>query len=311
MQSQTPFSVPRKHKLNIWKKTTTYFPDSAIKLGASVFTNGSFNLYSGKNPGWLAVIKYHAELTWLKFQIAGIRAVWKVQAVFSPFYNTLLKLLDFIETAAIDALKQKYYGNTIPEGYIYGKRDNITETSQSRPKHHHFGRKSGRAFADYVIARGEAPAIDEVIGGLFRTVDNYTDANDNPRDLPSPDGVSEKHQTNDMGYWGLVPLAIDDPILRKAGLEGALESLSSFDRRNYPDLPSTPLPGLLFIVFFGGDTSVMAQNLISVRVKDAVRIDGSDSILFGRDTTILVGDGDKMSERKKLYNHWGYCCRKE
>jgi len=55
----------------------------------------------------------------------------------------------------------------------------------------------------------------------------------------------------------------------------------------------------------------MCGYLSSARIRDVVRIDGSDSVLLGHDTDISVGAGDDMSDYKKLYNRWGYFCLKK
>ena len=275
---------PRKHKLYIWQKTQPYFPDSAVKLGASVFTNGSFNLYSGGRTGATAHILYDLEVVGLWAEFGGIGVLTQQDA-----YQSELGLL-----------KRKYFGDSVAQGYIYGNREHIVETKNSRPHQHYFGRRADRFFPDYEINEGDPPPIAEFIGGLFRTVENY--------DIGS-DSQDAHKQSNDFGYWGLAPLSIQDKDLKEGSIESALEELQNYDRQHNPDLSACL--GVLITVFYGGNTQELAKILISARVKDAVRIDGSDSILFGHGAEILVGKDDEMSDAKKLYNKWGYQCQKE
>jgi hypothetical protein len=191
--------------------------------------------------------------------------------------------------------KKFIFGNVTPEGFIFGEHQGITETTESRPQHHYFGRKSGTDFSDYVIARGDPPRLAEVIGGLFRILNNYQYADDDPRDKIR----GETHQSNLFGYWGLAPLGSQDSGIPPEDLP--------------PDVGHQlpPLTGVIIVAFYGGDTAVMGGYLSRARIRDVVRIDGSDSVLFGHNAEILVGEGDDMSDYKKLYNRWGYFCLKK
>jgi len=286
---------PRKHILYIWEKKDEEFPDSAVALGASVFTNGPFNLYRGQKNGFWAHASYWRDYIALLWGLG-------VLAILAQILPFLRNEFDKLRQEALRKLLIQHFGDSTPEGYVFGKRDNIHRDQLSRPHHYHFGRKPGREFADYIIDVGDSPQADEFIGGLFRTVNNYTDALDDPR--ADSNGVRITHQRHDFGYWGLAPLSISDPDLKAGGVEGAYEALSAYDHQYFPELPGCV--GVLIVVFYGGDTSVMAGKLIGVRVKEAVRIDDSDSVLFGHGAEILVGKGDDMSVYKRLYNKWGY-----
>jgi hypothetical protein len=67
------------------------------------------------------------------------------------------------------------YGGGRPQGYIFRTREHIVQTSIARPGLYYFGRTNGKRFEDYKIAKGDPSPEEmaEVIGGLFRTLDNY------------------------------------------------------------------------------------------------------------------------------------------
>ncbi len=52
--------------------------------------------------------------------------------------------------------------------------------------------------------------------------------------------------------------------------------------------------------------SELATILGKARVKDAARIDGGDSIVRGRGNALVF---DAETEKKKLYNRWGFQCQ--
>jgi len=64
-----------------------------------------------------------------------------------------------------------------------------------------------------------------------------------------------------------------------------------------------PLHGLVVVVAGFSNTRRLAERLASIGVKDAVQIDGSNSLLFGGGGRLRIGA--RMPERKRLLQTWG------
>jgi hypothetical protein len=135
-------------------------------------------------------------------------------------------------------------------------------------------------FEDYVIDRGDPLHETEAIGGLFGGVSNY-----------QPYTVNT---FNRVGFWGIVPFGAD-PALRKCEIESAADS--------YQLATSSGCRGLLFTVAGWANTQQLSHLLSAVRVKDAVQIDGGDSLLMGSGATLR--QGTFMPVWKRLLQRWG------
>jgi hypothetical protein len=272
---------PRKHILYLWEKDRSDFVAAAAALGSSVVTNGSFNQYRGGNR-YASSLKTYAWLTWATLK--------KIAVDFSGVGGE--DFWDYSYDEECQRIKTLFWAGEHPDGYLFGEREHINIANVSRPNGSHFGRRAGRQFEDYVIGTGDSPRIAEVMGALFRSVNNYAVVD------PYPSGIG-------AGFWGLAPLNPADPIWQESGLDSALERLLIHDPSG--NLP--PLTGLLITAFYWGPPPTVAAFLASALVKDAVRIDGNDSILLGHGTEIIVGTS--MPDHKRLYNRWGFQCRRE
>jgi hypothetical protein len=166
-----------------------------------------------------------------------------------------------------------------PLGFVIGAREGIRETTIARPKIFYFGRH-GLDFEDYVIDRGDPLHETEAIGGLFGGVSNY-----------QPYTVNS---FNRVGFWGIVPLGTD-PVLRQSGVESAADAYQLATGKN--------CEGLLLTIAGWANTQRLSHLLSAVRVRDAVQIDGGDSLLMGSDTTLR--QGAFMPEWKRLLQRWG------
>jgi hypothetical protein len=173
----------------------------------------------------------------------------------------------------------RHFQAPAPLGYVIGAREGISETTVARPNIFYFGRH-GLDFEDYVIDRGDPLHETEAVGGLFGGVSNY-----------QPYTVNT---FNRVGYWGLVPLGADR-LLRQSGVESALSTYQVATGEN--------CEGLLFTVAGWANTQRMSHLLSAVRVRDAVQIDGGDSLLMGSGTTLR--QGTFMPEWKRLLQCWG------
>ncbi len=277
LHGKVPWAVvdPRRHILYVWQKTTPLFPDTGVTLGSSVFTNGSFNVYKGGN-------------TW-KQRLAA----WLMVNVYATVANGFFWIFG-IKVDAKMAMKFALYSSEESEGFVIGNHAGINETkaSESRPAMQYFGRKAGRLFGDYAIAAGDPSGASEWIGGLFRTVNNYQFG-------------EAVDQSITAGIWGLAPLDVTDADLKDAGIEQAIEEYLK-DEPQSDSPPPREVTGLIITAFYAGPMSEFAAILGKARVKDAARIDGSDSIVMGRGNALVF---DAETEKKKLYNRWGFQCQ--
>jgi hypothetical protein len=183
-----------------------------------------------------------------------------------------------VPSAAHDAIV-RHYRAAKPLGHVIGTHAGIHETEVDRPRVSHFGRGDGTAFADYVIARGDPDGCTEAIGGLYRPLADYQPY--------SGDRVLR------TGYWGLAPLR-ENPIARGRALDAAI---------------ADGCDGLIVFVAGRANTGRLATLLASIGVRDAVQVDGGDSLLLGRGHSVVVGRC--MPTWKRLLQVWGIEFRAE
>lgn len=270
---------PRRHVMTIWEKDQFNFINAAIDRNATLISNGPFYKYVGGTKKW-ATFWYGVDVFF-----TGIGLVNATPKQVARERQKLLK---------------KYFTAHVAEGYVFGNSENIVWDDLSRPRAAYFGRLSGRTFADYTIGQGDAPRIPEVIGGLFRSVNNYAAVDQ---------GVAAQ-----VGTWGLAPiLAAPEEkliLLRESGMDGALEEYEKVLKEGGEEI--TPigegaddtLTGLIVALFGGGSPAAFANILAQVLVKDAVRVDGNSSILLVQGSNVLRGAG--MNGPKIAYNLNGY-----
>lgn len=271
---------PRRHQLFTWKKNQVDFVAAAAALGASVVTNGPFFSYQGGT-------KY-----WATFRVS-VRSIFELNAAL--VLNLVSPGLGGLKTATtlsnINNSMINNYSADFPVGHIHGAWG--SETSHGAPAGYYFGRFNGRQFRHYAIGRGDPPANPEVIGGLPAAVLNYTP-------------VTTVALTNQHGFWGLAPIDPTDTIWQQHGLQlpmqQALDSLHQYENTEEKELPA--LDGLLVTAFQSITPAAMAAMLAGVLVKDAVQLDGADSVLLGTWGTIHVGNS--MVTPKRYGNTWGF-----
>lgn len=172
-----------------------------------------------------------------------------------------------------------HYQATTPLGFVIGTASGIAETKVPRPRLHYFGRWQGRDFADYEIAQGDPFGLTEAVGGLFRGVQDYRPF------------LLDRFMR--VGFWGLAPVD-GDPVLARAGMPAALRAYTG---------PGRTCPGLLVFVAGWANTLRLTELLAAIRVKDAVQIDGSDSLLLGQANRLIMGS--LMPPWKRLLQCWG------
>ena len=202
-------------------------------------------------------------------------AVWALGAV-SPF-DVLLG------THASNKITRqqimKMFQQSTPVGSIQGSR--VTNLHIPVANACYFGR-SGNKFGDYVIARGDTKGEAEAMGGLAESVYNYV-----PQKAPP--------SSNTFCHWGLVPLTgKDSRILQQASNQKAIAE--------YAKQETTA--GVIFCVAYSGHC--LDSTLPTLGVRHAVRLDGSDSVVFGAGAKLHWGNS--MVEYKRVAHQWGLVC---
>lgn len=287
---------PRRHVMTIWKKDRKDFVEAALTRNASAITNAPFLKYQKDRNKYQAWLGYQVQSTLFKIGFGISKRLPGIDRNTKQVIDIAGKMVD-------DALQQKYFSSQKSEGFIFGTSESIkhNDKDESRPKASYFGRNQGRLFSDYTIKRGDAPEITEVIGGLFQSVENYS--------------TVDNGTASQVGAWGLAPISGTTPqcdLLKEAGLEGALAGYEETAKSPGPDgvsfgtgvKDSDACTGLIVALFGGGSPNGFANTLSKVLVKEAVRVDGNDSILLASGGTALRGGS--MPYYKKTYNKYGY-----
>ncbi len=166
-----------------------------------------------------------------------------------------------------------------PLGFVLGAREGISETRKSRPNMSYFGRR-GFEFDDYRISRGDPINETEAIGGLFGAVNNY-----------EPYSVNRVQR---VGYWGLAPLR-GEVFSQPYGVEPSLD--------RYEAITGRRIKGLLVFVAGWANTRHLTRLLSAIRVKDAVQVDGGDSLLLAEGG--VFRQGAFMPPWKRMMQRWG------
>ena len=269
---------PGRFSIQVWQKPRTRddFVRIGASLGASLFTNGP---YVG-----------HKFRTSIKFpEWSGIMAGGIVRYLVSG-YN-----------AAKRSVAARIY-NFYPIGKLQGVARGVPRTGTNIQNLAHFGMSRPGNFRDYVMADGQAPSgLAEAISGLAWIVRQF-----NP-ETPLP--------PNRYCHWGLADFQqqnppLVNPLAGQSQMQSAIRIYDTYRRQQYEENPFQPIPlsqaalsGVLFSCAYTGQpiNTILAQILI----KEAVSLDGSDSVLFGRGSTVMVGNN--MSDEKRVGMHWGYC----
>jgi len=263
---------PNRHKLEIWEKSspTADFVTSGQALNASVFTNGP--MVHARNDGnkYLLGAEYFAR---------GILYDASSGVLVRSFSDSLKTIKRNWDRAADEVFEGPPYGDVI------GLRRNINARAPQSSMHlGYFGRDSGTGFESYKIGLGDPAGLTEASGGLYSpAILNYQ---------VTPDA----HGPNQWFYWGLAPL-------KPEGSEGAdlRDALAAYAAAGGPK----PVTGLIVGLFYhSGGGGGIVQHLADIGVRDAVKLDGGDSVLLGHDKTVLWGDG--MSGYKRVWMRWGF-----
>jgi hypothetical protein len=279
---------PARHELRVWEKSfrTADFVTAAQGLNASFFTNGPYFSYASSNqPGGkeLGAVKYYAISGAVRVGAALNNAAVDLRNML-PFVGPTSqpKVPAWLPDKVSDATADHYLGGT-PVGAII--RQGQTKVKNLTPHLGHFGRGQGTGFASYVAGPGDPPAsCAEAIGGLLPAVTNYV--------IPAGE---QGRSSNQYLYLGLAPLQANAQRFANTTLAAGLQAYAAAAKAAAP-------AGLVFALFY--QSASHAQLMVDIGVKDAVLLDGSDSTLFGHDSTVMWGDG--MVHYKRIAQQFGF-----
>jgi len=268
---------PNRHKLRVWEKPTPMsdFVTAGQALRASVFTNGPMVHARTDGNKYLLGAKYYGKATvnylWWRLPRGPIGQM--------P-WDTAKAINEASSKAADDVFEGPPYGDVFSFSNQIDARvpQNLQDVNLG-----HFGRGLGTDFDSYTVGSGNPVGLAEASGGLYPpAILNY---------VVTPD----THGSNQWFYWGLAPLKPTGTD--EVGLKNALAAYASIGSPR-------PLNGLIIGLFYHGGRGDVVQHLADVSVRDAVKLDGSDSVLLGHDSTIEWGDG--MTAYKRIWMRWGF-----
>ena len=123
---------PRRHKMYVWEKNQSNFVKAAYSLGASVFTNGTFNQYVGGNK-YVSTIKVVSSALWNSGWKSMLYYFLSVQGKIPPNASHIINLGNNYKKSA-----KKYWAGHKPDGNVYGDHEQISVVGTHHPFHHFF-----------------------------------------------------------------------------------------------------------------------------------------------------------------------------
>jgi len=280
---------PNRHKLRVWEKAfpTSDFVVAGQSLGASVFTNGPMVHARSDGNKYALGAEYvgkavsHSLGNRIFMAFAGRKAmVMDDRLTIRPVRQSDVdKVLNaHWNKAADDVFQGPPFGNIVS----FSNQIQVTAPQMGMTLGY-FGRGEGTDFDSYKIGVGDPLGLAEASGGLYEpAILNYK---------VTPD----THGSNQWFYWGLAPLkaeAADETVLKTA--------LAGYAAAGGPK----PVSGLIIGMFYHGGNGGVVQHLADVGVRDAVKLDGSDSVMLGHDSTLEWGDA--MTAYKRVWMRWGF-----
>jgi hypothetical protein len=282
---------PNRHKLFVWKKPTVssdYF-QVAKTLKASVFTDGTQQHEVGESGGWTYFRYLGAE--WEKFasdpthQFA--RRFTSEDAEATKKRESEIDVRWRIGDPYGSVIgKDSAPSNLVRGNALLNVQVNIAKTGDVVG---YFGRK-GTAFESYSIAEGNPPDdLLEAAGGLL------------PPDLKDGDiqrlDSAGARKSNQWLYWALAPLKPEGKD--EAGLNEALAAYAKA-----PNCAGKTVAGLIVALYFEDDPKNV-QILKDIGARQAIRVDGGTSCLFGHDAVHLVSPNPAGYAMKREWLQYG------
>jgi len=289
---------PNRHSLAVWGQRFLIsrkrpYEDSAKALGAVVFSNGpqmELPTFSAMLKSWVRKIGIWAAAG----AVIGLSVGAILMAISggSALPIIISVLSGGLSGAAGRALVEVLRGG-VPYGVVRGSKHRIFERGMGyNGSLAHFGR-SGAAFRTYDSALGNAPrGMSEVMGGLIPLIIDFTL-------MSSTSGTPNFNEhffklSNHAGCvaWALVPLGVNNPPRSDLDPSQLVTPVSDSDLSGVNlTMPgaSQPLDGLVVVVGkYALAFAVAAQTMLaSIGARDAVAMDGSDSVMLGSGTTLF------------------------
>jgi hypothetical protein len=286
---------PSRFRMQIWGKRSPSmdYTSEATALNAALVTNGPYFNHSSAKGGF---VKYLAMGYLGECQtVAGRAALAK---------NVLADMQNFFDSKVIQnwtgrsfgtvsrwesegtramwrALGAQCFSNRVTSDLVGERIGRVAAYCPPRSSFCTFGRGPGNGFSSYVIAPGRMSGLIESISNLPPAVLNYA-----PVAVP---GYNDRATT--YCFWGLAPL--NDPVMTANGLVPASQA--------YVKAAGNTPSGLLFVMAIQGGAPLPV--IASIRVKDAVQTDTSDSVVFGSGGRLMVGGS--MPGYKQAANTYG------
>lgn len=298
---------PERHPLFVWPKTSgdllLPYSNTIEPMGTVVFTNGPMMERFTKQQ-----IKRNLRAS------AGIGAVLGglLTGLFlGSKYGATLGPKGVLAGAFLGALLGAFGGYILggflmtndwaPYGPVKGNQHGVADPGKNRNGElYRFGR-NGNAFKNYKVEGGQGFGdFHEMIGGLIPILLGY-----NPmKTVPGPNYNSQfalLAQRQGITAWGIIPL-MPTSTERTPGL-GAQE-LKGIDL-------SRPGKGPLKGVIIAAGSQLRHTNdlgtiLMKVGTKDAVAMDGSDSVMMGAGTQHFL---NKPPTAKQRIQRYGFYCK--
>lgn len=308
---------PYKHPLDVWQKKTTgplgflkAYIDSAHALNAVVFTNGPMMETSPPGRGSTYEAAYLALLALTIATTGSLLAYlfpwfWALvgTVVVGWMYPWLLALLFFT-------------GGT-PFGGIYSAAVPVA-TSGMKYNDHYFGR-NGIPFSSYSVGPDPTPVLTEVIGGLIPVVLKFV-----AQTATTSTSYGNWSKTDGISGWGLIPFTDPGSPMPGDWLQGVKLTWEGQEE---------PLDGVILAIghnrrissgsgllstwasvasqiwsWIAGPPAYMGAlgpMLVSVGARDAVVMDGGDSIMMGAVSDDMVGPPPPYKDVWQIY---GFKC---
>ncbi len=325
---------PKRFPLCVWHKPVDNqiraYAKTAQALGAVAFTNGPMmEPPAGWSPMGATAAYYLGWILGIPIGMVagGFAGAWQLGKLAS-FLGTLGKfagLIGAIGGAIGGGLAAMWWGHWIvakvlfrggmPFGHVHSTRAGVHDTRSSETYTgplYYLGRDT-TAFSSYRIAPVPTPVLTEVIGGLIPLVVGFV-----PRSaVLGPafhQGYADWVKTDGISCWGLIPFGAgsqmsegwlesvdlvmpDDPIL----LDGVLLAVGHGPRTSFKLLTKA------LVKLFGAPAYMgsLATILTSIGTRDAVVMDGADSVMFGAKSEIMVGP---PPADKDVWQIYGFAC---
>jgi hypothetical protein len=295
---------PRRHPLYVWKEQfhlshvleEEHYQQTAFGLNAAAFSNGPMMEY----PRFMDLVK-----TLLKkigaWTLAAVLGATIVAGLITgglglPVLVAALAAGGSGIVAGIIRAILDWTRGGVPFGFVKGDRHWVDDAGMGyNGELVSFGRGSTTAFSSYSLTRGHAPAgYEEGIGGLIALVIGYAaqTATAGPNynkpfsDLSAKGGIAS---------WALIPLGDTSTTSHAAipDIDGATSGPLTADELRGIDLvmpgDTTPLDGVIMVAGKRTGFGEIAGYYASIGARDAIALDGSDSVMVGSGSTSYLG----------------------